>query len=147
MFTCPPAIKAWLCKMYEIHNIPIFGAKSVAKLDKLVPNFKRFFTGEMYHYVEKSPYSGEFCTSSDTIKNQHRLHISLDKTKIKKLQTKVNNAKTSHKEILERIDERIKLKRNLEHDLETKMKEVKLIFSYLKLLFVQYSSNIKLSGP
>ena len=88
MFTCPPAIKAWLCHMYKIHNIPIFGARSVAKLDKLVHHFYRMFTGEIYHYTSKSPYSGELTTASETIQNHKRLHIALDKSKIRKFQTK-----------------------------------------------------------
>ena len=131
MFTCPPAIKSWLCSMYNVHNIPIFGTKSVANLDMLVQNFKGFFTGDVYHYVRKSPYSGQLSTTSETIQNRHRLHISLDKTKIKRLQTKISKAQNEHKRIIDSMDEWTKVKRNLGQELESKMKEVKFeTFTY-----------------
>ena len=28
MFTCPPPIKAWLCHMYKLHELPAFGPKA-----------------------------------------------------------------------------------------------------------------------
>ena len=154
MFTCPPAIKSYLCNFYNIHNIPIFGAKSVANLDMLVQNFKRFFTGDVYHYVKKSPYSGQLLTTSETIQNHHRLHISLDKTKIKKLQTKISKAQNEHKRIIDSMDEWTKVKRNLGQELESKMKEVKFETSidyfckyrlYMALILSYFDTNLNAS--
>jgi hypothetical protein len=58
MFTCPPAIKAYLCKMYQLHNIPVFGIKADANLGNLVEEFNVFFIGDTRHSVIKSSYSG-----------------------------------------------------------------------------------------
>ena len=127
MFSCPAPIKAYLCNLYQLQNIPVFGIKADANLANLVEEFRVFFTGDVRHNVMKSNYSGNMTTTSSGIKGRNWLQISLDKSKIKKLEMKINNAENAHEKISNTIEELLVEKRSVEQDLESKMKEVKAL--------------------
>ena len=124
MFTCPPAIKAWLCRMYGLQDIPAFGPKADSHMSTLVEKFKVLFSGESRYATIKSSYSGQTSTTSSAIGNRHWLQISLDKNRIQRLETKISAAQDNLEKISDSMEEWVKVKRNLEHELESKMKEV-----------------------
>ena len=52
MFNAPDAIKAYLCKQYSLHKIPIFGPKAEQHTPKLVERgIPLFFVGEVRNYT------------------------------------------------------------------------------------------------
>ena len=124
MFTCPPALKAWLCKMYKLHEMPAFGPKADGHMNTLVQNFQVFFIADTRHATIRSSYSGQTSTTSSAIGSRHWFQISLDKNRIQRLETKISAAQDNLEKISDSMEEWVKVKRNLEHELESKMKEV-----------------------
>jgi chromosome segregation ATPase len=127
MFTCPGPIKAYLCKLYGLQNIPVFGAKAENYLTDLVNEFRKFFTGEMRHAVMVSRYNMSKSTISSTINTFNLLKISLDKAKINETKCDLTMAEGQYQKLsvdLEREKENLQ---EVWRELEAKKQEVKAI--------------------
>ena len=126
MISCPDPIKAYLCKLYQLHTIPVYHARAEGHVKTLVESGMRiFFVGIVQYRVIKSNYSSATSTSSISITDRHLLKISLDKAKLQlvedtkvKIESRLNNLNAE-------INERKVDHKHLAQDLEAKKKEVK----------------------
>ena len=126
MISCPDPIKAYLCKLYQLHTIPVYHARAERHVKTLVESGMRtFFVGDVRYSVIKSNYSSATSTSSISITDRHLLKISLDKAKLQlvedtkvKIESRLNNLNAE-------INERKVDHKHLAQDLEAKKKEVK----------------------
>jgi chromosome segregation ATPase len=125
MFTCPPPIKAHLCKLYSLHNIPVFGGKAENYLSDLVNKFRLFFTGETRHSVIVSKYNKSTSTSSSSISARHLLEISLDTAKIAETKRDLIKAEQQYQNLSEELYSKTEELKEVRHELEAKKQEVK----------------------
>jgi len=95
VFTAPDAIKAWLCKSYKLHKIPIFSEKARDSLDLLADRYglNLFFVGNERYEVKKSAYSVQRTTMSFAIRAKNFLQHSVDEERVKGLNGDANRAR------------------------------------------------------
>ena len=125
MFTCEAPIKAYLCKMYQLHNIPVYGARAEDHMNTLIQNSNVFFTGNHRHSVVKSSYSASMSTSSSLIRDRNWLKISLDTAKIGRLETKIENAEKALEKISQNESDKREEFKQIDQQLESTRKEIK----------------------
>ena len=79
MISCPDPIKAYLCKLYQLHTIPVYHARAERHVKTLVESGMRAF------------FVGDATSSSISMTDRHLLNISLDKARLKSIErTKAN---------------------------------------------------------
>ena len=126
MISCPDPIKAYLCKLYGLHQIPVFNAKADRQVKTLVESGTRlFFVGDVRYSVIKSNYSSATSTSSTTISDRNLLKISLDKAKLQNVEDTKAKIESRLNGLNAEINERKADHKSLAQDLEAKKKEVK----------------------
>ena len=125
LFNCHPAVKAYLCRQYQLHNIPIFGPEADGHLNALIQDFQVFFTGNSRHSVVKSSYSGAVSTSSSKIHERGWLNISLDKDRMKQLEQKLKKAEMRKNNLGQSSGEMKEKHKEIGQLLEAKRKEIK----------------------
>ncbi|XP_074605442.1 structural maintenance of chromosomes 5 [Brevipalpus obovatus] len=79
LFTAPPAIMRYLCRSFNLHNIPI--ASADFKRQQFLASglrFGRFFGGNYVYGVSISKYDKELVTTSDKVKDPRLLIYRLD---------------------------------------------------------------------
>ena len=127
MFTCDPAVKAYLCKHFGVQNIPVFGSQAEDNLENLVHEFSVFFTGNTRYSVVKSSYSNNVSTSSNSIKDRNWLSFSVDSEKFNRLNTKLQNANLAHQNMEQSVKEAGDNLKRSDQSMETKRKEIKAV--------------------
>ena len=125
MISCPDPIKAYLCKLYNLHQIPVYSAAADRQVPTLVETNKLFFVGDVRYSVIKSAYSNATSTSSISIMDRNFLKISLDKSKVKEIGQRKDRIGSALNDMTADITEGKIKQRNLAQELEAKMKEVK----------------------
>lgn len=124
MFSCPGPIKAYLCKLYQLHNIPVFSPQADEHLQELVTEYRVFFTGAVRHSVTVSSYSMATSTSSSSISNRNWLQISVDKVKIKEVQKNINVLESKMEGFREKFAQEEKLFKETSDNLEATRKVI-----------------------
>ena len=125
MINCPGPIKAFLCKLYHLAQIPVFHARAERDAQNLVEQYRLFFVGDTRYSVVSSHYSKQKSTSSVTISDRRMLQISMDKDRVKEVKTMKNKVNSKWASLNEEIENDKDHQRTLAQELEASMKGVK----------------------
>jgi chromosome segregation ATPase len=120
MFTCPPAVKAYLCRKKKLHQIPVFSGS--CDHQEVQKHFHTYFVDKQMYTCSKGFYSGEVrmkiqdC-SYDTAK--HLVAAAVDREElaavnkeIEQVQTEKNESSLKQSDLEKRIREgKTKMKR------------------------------------
>ncbi len=91
-FTCPDAVKAYLCKHFRLHQTPVFSKKADAHIDRIIKDFgiRVFFVESTRFEVRGSRYNqGHSSTNSNRINAKGWLQHSVDKNKLRQINSKL----------------------------------------------------------
>ena len=121
MISCPDPIKAYLCKLYQLHRIPVFQAGAERQVVKLVESHRLFFVGNVRYSVTKLNYGSPTSTSSILIKDRHIFQVSLDKARLKSIE----DTKAKIESRLNNLNVEVNKRKVDQVDLEAKKKDVK----------------------
>ena len=102
LISCPDPIKAYLCKLYQLHRIPVFRARAQGQVKKLVKESERLV------FVGDYPITDIF-------------QVSLDKARLKSIE----DTKAKIESRLNNLNVEVNKGKVAEEDLGAKKKEVK----------------------
>ena len=127
MFDAPAAIKNYLCKLYALHQIPVFDNKANKSIERLVYDFKlrSFFSGGTKHNCTKSKYSSQLSTTSNKAVSRKWLQVSLDKTKVNQIEKELAKTEDDHAKVQTTVRDLNTNLKNVEREIEAKRQEVK----------------------
>ncbi|XP_053202380.1 structural maintenance of chromosomes protein 5-like [Panonychus citri] len=96
LFDAPPPITRYLCKNYNLQNVPI-GGNDVDSKRFLKENnqIQRFFCGNTSHSWTVSRYDREKVISTDRLKDPSLLVMIIDSVRKDQIESKINNIRTS----------------------------------------------------
>jgi len=127
MFTAPNPIKAYLCKQYSLHEIPIFGPKAEPHTQTLVERgIRLFYIGDMRNSTTTSRYGNkQKSTLSNRSTSKNWMHISLDKEQIRQVDMEFKKHQNDHAVVQSQMRQDIESQKNSERVVEAKKKELK----------------------
>ena len=127
MFTAPNPIKAYLCKQYSLHKIPIFGPKAEPHTQTLVERgVQLFYIGDVRNSTMTSKYgNNQKSTSSNRVSTKNWMHISLDKEQIRQVDADSKKYQNEHTIVHSQMRQDIENQKNSERVVEAKKKELK----------------------
>ena len=139
MFTAPNPIKAYLCKQYSLHKIPIFGTKAEPHTQTLVERgIGLFYIGDMRNATMTSKYgNNQKSTLSNRSTSKNWMHISLDKEQIRQVDAEFKKYQNEHTTVHSKMRQDIENQKKSERVVEAKKKELKELqqkFQYKKVL-------------
>ena len=148
MFSAPDPIKAYLCQQYQLHRVPIFGQKAETQTQTLVNlDVKVFFVGDIRNSTSTSKYgNNQKSTISSRIISKDWMHISVDKTEVRKLDSDIKKLQNEHSVVHNKMRQNIENQKNVERELETKRKELKDLqqrLQYKKVLKTKLMTKIE----
>lgn len=95
LFTAPAPIMNYLCKTYQLHNIPV-GDQNVDSCYEQIPNEINQFFSEKYRYsIRYSKYSGQKSTRQVEVRGDGGLSLSLDVIRLNKLKSEISEIETT----------------------------------------------------
>ena len=110
LFTAPAAIKEFCCRMYNVHNTPVFGPGAEKYISDLTDKYKLrlFFVGQKRYSCIKSKYGGAVTVSSTYMRRpKNWFTTGVDKARVAQLNKETEAKKTELGELREQ-------RRNLE---------------------------------
>lgn len=91
LFTAPGPIMSYLCKTYNIHNIPVGDHSTNNCYEQIPQNIKQFFSDKYRYSISFSKYSGQKSTRQVEVYSDHGLSHSLDVVRLENLKSEINN--------------------------------------------------------
>ncbi|XP_012059137.1 PREDICTED: structural maintenance of chromosomes protein 5 [Atta cephalotes] len=109
----PPSILKYLVSMYRLNNIPV-GTNEIENNTNYIPrNLNCYFSENNIYSVSTSKYTHETSTRISRVHGNGMLSIVLDKSKLQKLQERLQNLQEKKNEIsinIKEIEEKLHLK-------------------------------------
>lgn len=95
LFTAPEPIMKYLCRMYNVHQVPV-GTEVTNQMFKNVPkSIALFFSHNSRYTVTFSRYTGEKSIRQNVIISDGTLSITVDTIKIEQTKGQINDLKTA----------------------------------------------------
>ena len=88
LFTAPAAIKEFCCRMYNLHNVPVFGPGAEKYISDLTEKYKLrvFFVGKKRYNCTLSRYGGGVTVSANYMRPARNMFsASVDKARLAEL--------------------------------------------------------------
>ena len=109
LFTAPATIKEFLCRMYNLHNVPVFGPGAEKYISDLTEKYKLrvFFVGNKRYACIQSKYGGGVTVSSNYMRAaKNWFSAGVDKARLAELNREVE---AKRRELDELKDQRAQL--------------------------------------
>ncbi|XP_018566367.1 structural maintenance of chromosomes protein 5 [Anoplophora glabripennis] len=139
LFTAPAPIMSYLCKTYQIHNIPVGDHNTNNCYEKLPQTIRQFFSDKYRYSISFSKYSGEKSTRQTEIFSDGGLSLSLDVVRLEKLKGQINDVRKasqnydmqieSYQSQLGKVSEKINMLRERMKDLQKERQHLQMINS------------------
>lgn len=91
LFTAPEPIMCYLCKSYNIHNIPVGDHTTNNYYEQLPPQIRFFFSDKYRFSISNSKYSGQKSIRQIEVRSDGGLSFSLDVVRLNKLKGEIND--------------------------------------------------------
>lgn len=108
----PPIILNQLCRLYNLHNIPVGNDYTYENSDKVPTDFRLFFTTRHRISVSFSKYTGQPSTTIQEISPMNLLNVSIDRQQL-----------STEKEKLVQMIRKSDQMKNLRNEMEAKCQE------------------------
>ncbi|XP_012530407.1 structural maintenance of chromosomes protein 5 [Monomorium pharaonis] len=132
LIEAPASIMKYLISMYRLHNIPV-GTNEVENNTNYIPrNLSCYFSENNIYSVSTSKYTNEISTRISRVNGNGMLSIVTDKTKLQKLQERLQNFQEKRDQIAIQIKE-----------IETKMHEETKALDEYRASRKKYQQNIQ----
>jgi chromosome segregation ATPase len=108
LFTAPAAIKEHLCRMYKLHNTPVFGKGAEKIVESLIEKyqFRVFFIDRERYNCVKSKYMNGVTTSIDKLREpRNYFTAAVDKNRLRQLQAEIAKSKKQKDELAEQEEQ------------------------------------------
>ncbi|XP_023721137.1 structural maintenance of chromosomes protein 5 isoform X2 [Cryptotermes secundus] len=104
MISAPEAIMKYLCRMYQIQNIPVGDARTFTLFDKVPASVQCFFSENHFIVVRMSKYSGEKSTQTCDVPAPVYLAISKNVELLQKIQARLSSLNTDKQEKMKALE-------------------------------------------
>lgn len=125
LFTAPAPIMNYLCKIYNLHNIPVGDHSTDECCDQIPNEIKQFFSDKYRYNISYSKYTGQKSTRQIEVFSDGGLSLSLDVAKLNRLKGEILALQKT-------IDQYDSQKRSLEHEITKCDEKVKLVRDRMK---------------
>ncbi|KAJ8916110.1 hypothetical protein NQ315_004477 [Exocentrus adspersus] len=104
LFTAPGPIMSYLCKTYNLHNIPVGDHNTNNCYEQVPQNIRQFFSDKYRYSISFSKYSGQKSTRQVEVYSDGSLSLSLDVVRLANLKGQISDIRKTAQDYETQID-------------------------------------------